>query len=208
MLTYSRFQDEEAAAGFRALLEQAGIRYRLEKEIAYPDKVYFGQTLDAVYALKLSPEDFPRMNALLAEQARKDLERPDPDYYLYSFSPTELKEVVDHPQEWNPYDVQLARLLYEKQGGGPLPDPPHQPEPVYKGERIQPYWLVLGYLAAIATIPAVFIGAGIRSARKTLPNGASVPLYDQQSRNHGTAIFMIGMFMTGRFVFRLIFGHE
>jgi len=208
VLTYSRFQDEAAAAGFRALLEQAGIRYRLEKEIAYPDKVYFGQTLDAVYALKLAPEDFPKMNALLAAQAREDSKHPDPEYYLYSFTVSELKAVVDHPQEWNPYDVELAKLLLEQQGASVVSATPHILEATYEGERVKPYWLVLGYIAALFSVPGVFIGAGIRSARKTLANGESVPLYDTHSRNHGTAIFVIGLFMTGRFVFRLIFGHE
>ena len=204
MLTYSRFQDEAAAAGFTALLEKAGIAYRLEKEIAYPDKVYFGQTLDAVYALKLAPEDFPKMNALLAAQAREDSKHPDPDYYLYSFTVSELKAVVDHPQEWNPYDVELAKLLYQQQGGGTMPATPHVLEATYEGERVKPYWLVLGYIAALFSVPGVFIGAGIRSARKTLPNGESVPLYDTHSRNHATAILTIGLFTTFRLLYILI----
>lgn len=203
MLTYSHYPDEGAAAAIKAQLEAAGIPYVLEKEAAFPDKVYFGQSTDIVYALKLAPEDFSRMNDLLEAQAKRDAATPDPDYYLYSFSPAELKDVVDHPQEWNPYDVALARILYEKSGAA-VQTLSNDIIPDYKPERIKPYWLVLGYLAALLSFPGVIIGAGIRSARKTLSNGESVPLFDLHSRNHGTAIFAIGMFMLFRFLLRII----
>ena len=50
------------------------------------------------------------------DKAEKEIEVIDDDYYLLSFSDDELIDVVSKSDEWNKFDVSLAKKLLKERG--------------------------------------------------------------------------------------------
>ncbi|HEY9196871.1 MAG TPA: hypothetical protein VIM77_11420, partial [Mucilaginibacter sp.] len=68
------------------------------------------------YTIKISPNDFEKVNRLLNDAEATNVGLVDKDYYLYSFTETELIEVLTKAQEWSPFDCQLARKILTDKG--------------------------------------------------------------------------------------------
>lgn len=148
--------------------------------------------------MKLPPAQFDEVKKLEEKESEEQLKNVNPDYYLFQFSNDELKDVLMKPDEWNFFDQLLARkLLLERNVAlDALPGPVnlHEVDRSYSPTNLQLPWVLLGYVCALF-LPhwGIAMGTGLLIARRTLKDGRKVNMYDQQSRNHGWAMIVIGV---------------
>lgn len=195
--TYSRFHSREEADDILQLLENEGISYKLEVERDVLDKVYIGDSLDPMIAVKIQPDEFERVNALIEKDVKAEIEETDPDYYLFHFSDEELIDVIRKPGEWNQFDQTLAKKILSERGTGiPVINIP-KPEEEYKPIRLAPIWIGMEVLISIFfSFAGIIIGLATIAATKTLRNGKKVKIYDQVTHANARLIIIIGIIRT------------
>jgi hypothetical protein len=199
--TYNKYYSPEEAQFLITLLQQQAIPYTLEHEVNQLDKVYLGETIEAMFALKVPGNRFNDIHALLAEQAKADFAQPGFDHYLQSYSAAELQEFLNDPIGWNPYDSQIAKmLLAEKTGEEETVQPVSAPldfEPV----KIDKKYITLAYIACFLGLTTYvyfgatgfFAGLAINQAQKTLQNGNTIKFFKEEDRKHGRNIMFLSI---------------
>jgi hypothetical protein len=199
-ITYQKFNDPALAEVLAEQLEQHGIAYEVEEEsINFDPGFVFNETLNTEWAVKIKSEDFETVNQLLKDAEAVDVNGVGKDYYLYAFNDDELMDVITRADEWNAFDVVLARKLLAEHGKNisdeqitaietkrieelKAPDPP------------QTFWIVIGYICAcLGGLLGIFIGWYLITFKKTLPNGEQVYGYTERDRRHGKLILYIGI---------------
>lgn len=197
LLTYAKFHTDDELATVTTILDKAGINYHVEKEKNLLDKIYVGESYDPMIALKIANTDFVTVNSLMVNSVEIDIDSINKDYYLLHFSIAELASVLEHPYDWNYFDQAFAKyLLAQQQMDAPVAKTEIDYEPI--GLAIQ--WLILEYLLSIVMVYAGIVIGGITLlAYKTLPNGKKVVIYNDQVRNHGKWMIVIGIL---RFVYQ------
>jgi len=200
LLTYSRFYAPEDAGALIELLRNNGIEFEIDEE--EPNiKVYLGESLDPMVALKIPQEEFQRVNDLLAGITIATTEENDPGYYLFTFSSEELSSVINHPNEWNVFDRSLAeKILREKGISFVLENPGRQ---IYQAEKLPKKWIIIGYILSMFAMYGLCYGFSILYGTKTLSSGEVVPLYDRKSQRHGDLMTVIAMISTIYFFFKM-----
>lgn len=199
-IKFRTFNNEEDFINFIDILE--------EHEIIYQTEI-FNSTIDPAtlrpvekdFIVKILSTDFSRVNQIIDEIAAKDVEAIESDYYLFSFSDTELYEILTKPDEWSPLNYHLAKKILRDRGKS-IDDTFLQSlkktriEDLSKQEESQKSWILFGYaFAIIGGIIGIFIGWYLMSQHKILPNGQRVALFKEKDRQHGTRIFYIGIVM-------------
>lgn len=197
-ITYQKFNDAALANQLAELLTKHGISYFIAEE-ALVFNPAFSYTDSKDYAVKVRAEDFERINGLLKQDADENTGELMADYYLLAFTNDELMDVVTKADEWNAFDVQLARKLLTERGHA-ISDKQveiierRRIEELRQPEQPQAGWIIIGYLAALAFgVFGLFIGWHLKNYRKTLPNGERVFEYTEQDRWHGAVIFYISV---------------
>jgi len=201
--TYTKFYAPEDAQFLISLLQQHHIPYSLEHEVSQLDKVYIGEGIDPMFALKIPTDRFSDLNGLLAEQAKFDMLQPDFEHVLQSSTIEELREILNEPTSWNAYDVQVAAsLLAEKtqvQVTVPLTG-----AVTYVPMKLELIWIILGYLCCLLgasyffylAIAGFLAGLVVNQAKKTLKDGSIVKMYDKKSRLHGRIMMVLAAICT------------
>lgn len=197
LLTYAKFHTNDELATVTTILDKASIAYTVEKEKNLLDKIYVGESYDPMIALKIANTDFITVNTLMVNSVEIDIDSINKDYYLLHFSIAELREVLEHPYDWNYFDQAFAKyLLAQQQMAAPVGATEIDYEPIDLGIQ----WFILEYLLSIVMVYAGIVIGGITLlAYKTLPNGKKVAIYNRQVRNHGKLMIVIGVL---RFVYR------
>ena len=195
---FRTFRTNEEAQALVAELEQLGLSPVLEDNSKYVSGAILGAVPD-YFVVKLPAADFARAEGVLDEAAEKELAEVDNDHYLYSFSTEELLDVVRKPDEWNALDRKLARKLLAERGEAvPANDAlsTARMEELAEPARPQTWRVIIGYvLAILGGFLGVFIGYHLNTAKKTLPDGQRVYVYNAEDRSHGKWIFFIGVVM-------------
>jgi hypothetical protein len=143
--------------------------------------------------------DFTRANEIIDESITNNIASIDPDYYLFSFSKEELIDIVNKPDEWNNQDVILARKLLADQGHVVSDNEIQQVknkriQELAKPEKERSILLFIGYsLSLIVPTYGIFFGLTKLTARKVLPNGQKVNIYDGNARTHFLAMMVISI---------------
>jgi hypothetical protein len=196
-LTYSRFYTIEDSGVMTALLDQMGIQYQLDHEVNQLDKIYIGETLDPMFVLKLPKNQFQKVTELLAKQARQDFEIPGFTHYFQSYEVSELEEIINNPNEWNGYDLEIAELLVKQKDKTSFnTKTPMKFSESYKPENVELKWITLGYILCFLTFFGIFFGLAITQAKKTLQNGETVNIYDKTTIGHGRNMIILGSILT------------
>jgi hypothetical protein len=203
LLTYSKFYTKEDAEHFGELMDKAGIEYLIEHERDVLDKIYIGETLDPLFAVKIPEDSFATADKILKTDAESQVNNVGDDYYLFSFTNEELIDVVNDKNGWNQFDQVLARkILSERKIEIPKPAET-KPEAEFKPLRLEMPWLITEYLLSIVFgFIGIIIGVVTLSAYRTLSNGKKVKMYDRFTINNGKIILVIGII---RSVIRLSF---
>jgi len=194
--TYARYYTTEDADDIIELLRENGIRYNFRHEVNQLDNIYIGESLAPMFALQLPVEQFKKVTQLLTEQADKDSQDPNFEHPFQLWEPNELKEVLQHPNDWNAYNLQIAKIILQRNA-----DSLNKVEALlfsekYKPESISFQWICLGYLLCLLTICGIFFGLSIIQAKKTLQDGKVVRLYDENTISHGRVMILIGSVFT------------
>lgn len=114
--------------------------------------------------VKIKSEDFELVNNILKEEELKNVDAIDKDYYLFRFTDDELMDVLIKADEWNAFDVVLARKLLAERGKiisdeAILAIHKKRIEELKKPDAPQTFWIVVGYIfALVGGVLGFFIG--------------------------------------------------
>lgn len=204
LLTFKRFNDVALAQQLVAILEENDIAFSLEKGAPIFNTTFnVNNELSEEYLVKLRPEDFERANHLINAHERQFIDQVEPEYYLLSFTDEELLDVVAKPDEWNAFDVELAKKLLAERGR-PIDESfesklqTERLSQLKKEENSPLVWLILGYICALLgvflafflAVVGVFIGWYLMAGKKTLPNGEQVYIYNANNRFQGKVMLI------------------
>lgn len=195
LLTFRRYNDVALSAGLVSILEKNDISYELnESTMVFSASLAFNEELNKEFVVKIKPEDFERVSELLLEDEAQHIDNVESDYYLFAFSDDELLDVVAKYDEWNAFDVILARKLLSERGIKIDEEglKAQRLEVLQKPEEPQNFWIVVGYLSALlAGILGILIGWYLSTSKKTLPNGERIYAYNDVDRTHGQRMLLL-----------------
>lgn len=200
-LTYRKFNDLALAEVLAATLTDNNIEFEFEDNSAvlYNPAIIADEMFSKEYCVKVRKDDFERIDALLTDVAERSIDEVDPDHYLFAFTDDELMEVLINYDEWNAFDVSLARkLLLDR--GCTIDDKEManirqaKIKELKKPEDLQTTWVTLGYIfTLLGGVLGMFIGWHLSRYQRTLPNGEQVYAYQESDRIHGQRIFILGI---------------
>jgi hypothetical protein len=197
--TFQKFNDPDLAGVIARKLRELNIPSQVVDENPNFNPSFVNNVVEPTIHLKVRSGDFDRAHQALEEYYRQQLNDVDPDYYLFSFSDTELLDIVAKPDEWGHFDYALAKKLLADRG---LTITPATAEELKQQrlkelalpERAHTGWIIAGYICAIlGGFFGLIIGYVFAYTKKTLPNGGTVYVYPDQARHHGKRIFFIGI---------------
>jgi hypothetical protein len=200
--TYASFHSEGEASELTELLQSAGIAYEIEHNRNVLDKIYTGDEVDPMVAVRIRKDQFKQVNDIRRELAKNEIGQLSPDYYLFSFSNEELIDVVRNKNEWNSFDQGIAeQLLIDGNINFDRTIIENKPSKTYTPSKLSSTYLVLEYLLSILLPYAgIIIGIATIAAYRTLADGSTVKMYDEHTRNHGRIILVIGVLRTVYFL--------
>lgn len=197
--TYAKFYAPEEAETLISLLKQNEIPYAMEHEVNQLDRVYIGESPDPMFALRIPANKFPDANGVLARQARIDMGQPGFAHQMQSYSPEELKEILENPEGWSAYDLEVAKSLFGDRE--PLAEPVKAE--TYEPATVKRQWIIAGYLLCLTGIIHIaffyfalggfFAGISILQAKKTLKDGTTVHQYAEADRSHGRRMMFLSI---------------
>jgi hypothetical protein len=150
---YKKFVEEEFAVALTDLLKSHHIEYVLTTDRESLDSLYGDKLHKQEYFVKIRRIDFSRADAILHELGKSQLANVDPDHYLFSFTDEELGDVLIKQDEWNEFDVQLARKILGERGYD-LSDEKishlkrERVIELAKPEKTSWFWILLGYFSS------------------------------------------------------------
>ena len=192
----SFFYEDEAASTVETLKEN-NIEYMIEKIKEPLDATIAGDIVQNKIFLKIRSHDFPKANEALDKVILNNISTLDKDYYLFAFTNNELLEIIQKPDEWSRQDFLIARKILNERGEN-IAD---EKIKTIKADRIKELakeeggdnlWIILGYvLAILGGISSLMIGLPFILAKKTLPDGARIFIYNSSTRRHGKNIVIL-----------------
>ena len=198
-LRFKLFPDKQTAEDFAEVLKQNSIQYGIEEDALVFDPSYANNPLSKDYVITIRQSDFKAASKAYDEYFAKKLGDVPEDYYLYAFTDEELLEILAKPDEWGPFDYQLAQELLKQRG---IEIAQEQTERL-KAERYkqiaqpedEPIKNIVGYyIISILFFPiGLIIGWVWGYSKKQLPDGYKVRAYNEKVQNHGRTIFLISI---------------
>lgn len=119
--TFQTFRDPQLASAIADTLKAKRIVCHIEKVEPLLESSFLPNVIEPNLHLKVRVADLDRAHRVLEEYYERQLQDVDPGYYLFSFTDTELLDIVAKPDEWGHFDYVLARELLAERGL-PIPD--------------------------------------------------------------------------------------
>ncbi|MBP1225518.1 hypothetical protein [Flavobacterium sp. 1355] len=198
-ITFQKFNDQYSAKQFGKLLSDQNIKYVLEDNSLSFDPTFANNNFGTEYCIKIKNDDFEKVNILLEEKSEIEISEIDKDYYLLSFSDEELIDVIAKSDEWNKFDVSLAKKLLRERGQEITPLKIEEIKKqriteLSKPEKSQSGYIILGYITALlGGLLGVFVGWHLLTYKKVLPDGNRVYVYSENDRKQGNRILVLGL---------------
>lgn len=198
--TFRKFPTLALAKEKALLLNNKGIETKLTDNLPPVDITFSGNTLQNEYEIKIQQSKFEQAEKILEQEAEKEIQEIDKDYYLFQFSDDELYEILLKSDEWNAFDCALAnKILIDR--GKPVDAAlikslkNERIKQLEKPEENQKPWIIAGYIFAIfGGLISILIGYSLMTSQKTtLPNGKKMYSYSEKDRAHGKIIFYAGI---------------
>jgi hypothetical protein len=206
--TFQSFNDIELANEVAEKLKQNNIKFIFERSKPLLDASFVDTSIEPGIHIKLQPGDFEKGHKALEDYYKTQLENIDNDYYLFSFSNEELKEIVSKPDEWGRFDYQLAQKFL-KERGQEIDDVTviklnqDRIKELAEPEKASRLLLFFGYcFIPFGIIIGFFIGRHLFYDKRTLPNGQTVFTYRKSDRKHGDRIMILAGIL---FILAIIF---
>jgi len=211
--SYQRFPNVEVAQPLLQLLHQHDIPYKTLLDQPRIDPSFAFNPTNSYFVVQVRSADVEAVRAL-ERAADEELTATAPaDHYLFRFTEEELLDVLLKPDEWNSFDVALARRILHQRGQQVSPallerlrqqrlHDLAQPEPSQKA------WVLFGYaVALLGGLVAMFIGWHLYRHTRQLPDGRTVPAFSPADQAHGLRILILGVVcFVGSVVWRLLAG--
>lgn len=207
-IVYQTFSSKELAIELTNLLSENNIDFKAEVFNATFDSAFTNNS-NKDYTVKINPSDFEKVDALLLESIKDEIDNVPEDYYLFQFSNEELLELIRKRDEWSQFDVLLAKKILQSRNI----EISLEQENKIKAERLielaEPKKISKSYyysgiiFAFLGGFLGLFIGLDILTSKKTLPNGNKVHVYSLEDRKKGKEIIYI-FFIFGLIVFTLL----
>ncbi len=183
-----KFNTMEQAQELGVFLEENGISYIIIDNSPY--EAFSNNPLSKEYLLKIEQTDFAKAQELIANSYKNLIEEVDKDYYLFSFSTQELKEIITKPDEWGEFDYVLAQKILSDRNEEVTPEQLDK----LKQERLEELAKPEKPLKSKFIRPAnIFLGMILAQHKKVLPNGEEVYVYDRRTRIKGFIMLTIGI---------------
>jgi hypothetical protein len=209
-LIYQSFYEAADAEELAAFLKENGIPVVLGESRAYLDRTFAGVSSEQPFHVKIPGAAFTKANQLLEEKIAGQTDEIDKEHYLFSFSSTELQDLVNKPEEWSKQGLALARVLL-KEKGVIITD--QQLEKIKtesyqrqaKPEKWDLFMLILAYAATLLfAYPGIFLGLLYINTRKVLPDGKRVYAFDNTGRTHGFIMLVTGSLLITLGLFNIL----
>ena len=110
-ITFKKFNDQNSAKEIGELFAEQNIEFVLVDNSLSFDPTFANNGFGTEYCIKLKKSDFEKANKILADKSENETNEIDEDYYLLSFTDDELIEVITKSDEWNKFDISLAKKL-------------------------------------------------------------------------------------------------
>lgn len=210
-ITYKKYYEQERADALKQILRENEIEFHTEEERESLDSLYGGNHFPKQFFIKIKREDFPKADAILKELSLKELSSVAKDHYLFEFNDEELFEILAKPDEWNEFDIELARKILKDRGKEINEDTVHllknqRLKELAKPEERQRTLVYAGYFfALLGGIIGAFIGWHLWTYEKVFPNGKRIYGFLNKDRTHGKIIFILGIIL---FVFYVFIRYE
>lgn len=114
-VTYQSFFSPQDAQPLVDFLSEFEVQHVLEEIPELLDESLIGDHLRAKWLLRIAQSDVDNVNELLRKAAEQIKDVPK-THYLHKFTNPELRDIIEHPLEWNPQDVHFAKLLLQERG--------------------------------------------------------------------------------------------
>nr|WP_294949926.1 hypothetical protein [uncultured Mucilaginibacter sp.] len=197
LITYQKFNDPGLADELATLLQQNDIIYKIEEQSFSFNPTFYADETAKDYAVKISADDFGRVNELLQAESAEEIKEVDEEHYLFKFTNEELRDLIAKRDEWSAFDYQLAiKILNERgismdeQAIAELNE--QRLEELKQTEPPQTTWIILGYImAALGGVLGTLVGWHLFNYKKTLPNGEKVYGYSEADQKQGRIIFYL-----------------
>lgn len=197
-VTYKKFSTLEEANYVIGLLEKNNIEYLFSENKSSLDASFSSPLLNE-FEIKINQKDFQAVEELLINDSEEIINQLPNDYYLFSFTDEELREVVSKKDEWSELDYNLSLHLLKKRGVDLTETEISTLEEkrlneLRKPEKSNELWILAGYIFSIlGGMLGFIIGYVLYSQKKTLPNGEQVYEYVESDRVHGKRMIKIGI---------------
>lgn len=198
-VVFQKFASREDAAQVIQLLQEYLIPIECDEGIDRYFRIEMGDlpSLTGFY-LKLHPTNFERAKQILQKESSAWIGDISKDYYLFSFSNQELRQIIEAADEWSEADYVLAKKMLEERGEAIS----ENEEKTLRNKRLatlsQPFTasfslIFMGFLLSPFIYGAI-LGWQLFTSQKILPNGASVYSYDDKSRMLGKLMLVFFAF--------------
>ena len=197
-ITFKKFNDQNSAKELGELFAEQNIEFVLVDNSLSFDPTFANNGFGTEYCIKLKKSDFEKANKILADKSENETNEIDEDYYLLSFTDDELIEVITKSDEWNKFDISLAKKLLKDKGKEITPEKIEEIKrqriiELSKPEEGQKGYIILGYITAfLGGLLGIFIGWHLLTYKKTLPDGNRIYAYSENDRKQGNRILKIG----------------
>ena len=197
-VTYKKIKDQLELNSFIELLKSNEIPFEVEDISANFNPTMVPRDGSIDMRVKILPGYFDEVRRLETEELKPLLEEIDSDYYLFSFTHDELKDILKNRIEWSLFDVLLAEKILLEKGSAASPTEIETLKndainELSTEKRLDVFQLIIAYFASIL-LPflGLIIGYFYLSHKQTLPNGEQRFVYDKRSRYNGKIIALIG----------------
>jgi hypothetical protein len=208
--SFRNFLVREEAEAMAELLRNGGLQANFQDNSSLQDPLFAGSVLPSFHVL-LPSSEFERAEELLAQDMGTMTGGLPPDHYLNEFSDKELLDILMSPDEWSAMDQLLAKRSLHLRGKE-VPDELIQAARESRLRSLrspapsQTAFIVLGYASALlGGLLGIAIGWYINTAKKTLPNGETIAVYNEEDRKHAARLFWIGVIVAlGLLAYRVV----
>ena len=220
-ITYRSFPSRDEARKVAASLEKEGIGTEIGNSQKTLDPVLAGTAYDDNIVLRIKLADFKKANEILIKSGSIAYNDIDPAHPLFELSVDELKDILARPEEWGADNYNIALALLANRGANiqPAEIELKQEEHMHQlAERksINFSLIGIGYASGLVNIVLIFtsyqfdmvknrgvwflpglygiiIGGLILGAKTILPDGRTIPTYNNQVRWHAIAMFSLNV---------------
>jgi hypothetical protein len=195
-IVYQTFSSKDLAIELTNLLSENNIAFKTEVFNATFDSAFTNNS-SKDYVVKINPSDFEKVDALLLESMKDEIEKVNDDYYLFQFSNEELFDLIRKRDEWSQFDVLLAKKILQSKNIAFSQELDNKIKQERISELAEPKNLKASYyylgiiLSLLGGLLGLLIGIDIMTSKKTLPNGIRVYTYSQEDRKKGKNLIYI-----------------